>query len=86
VKWLWDKGYQVSDYGANNAAENGHLETVQWLWDKGYRAPGFAATNAARNGKFETANWLRKNIWDYEDSLRKNNKTRNPWGLRESTW
>ena len=69
-KWMKENEITITNTQAskftNNAAENGHLETLQWLVQNKYKWDIWTCASAALNGHLDILKWLIDNGCPYD--------------------
>lgn len=61
LEWLLERGIKATFKGANRAARNGYLDTLQWLYDKYKVLPDIIGANwAGSRAHLHVLKWLNK--------------------------
>ena len=61
MQWIRANGGEWTYDAADNAAGNGHLETLKWIRANGGKWTTWSANLAAINGHLETLKWIHAN-------------------------
>lgn len=59
LKWLYEKGCEITRGTFQNAISSGNLELIKWVHDKGGSYRGCTMTSAAMCGKLDVLKWAK---------------------------